>query len=309
MRPEHARAFATAEIDLKRRNRATKYARAVLDTARRFLAMVPRRALAKLTRLDVERYLASRVQAADLSASTVAHEQSMLQVFFAILVNHDLLTETPTDGMTPPKRTTPPQVLLSEKGVRGLLAAALDRPRPERNGGPTLALALRDRALLELLYATGVRDSEARAARVIDLDIEGATLLVRAAKRGEWRRAPLPPRALAAVLSYLREARPLLVRDRPDPGHLIVTRRASPLSQSTSFGIVRAAARRAGVRAHPHALRRAVATHLVRARVAIPAVQALLGHKRLATTAAYVTVDREDLRRTVALLEPGGTRT
>lgn len=141
---------------------------------------------------------------------------------------------------------------------------------------------------------------------MVDLDREGQTLLVRSTKRGAWRRVPITPQALLHVLAYLHHGRPLLLRGaRPDPGHLFVTTRGTPFSSALAFLIVRDVARAAGLRAYPHALRRAIATHLVQAGAPVPAVQALLGHRRLATTATYVGVDREDLRRTVRLLERG----
>ncbi len=302
MRRDHARAVATLRADFKRRNLSAKHTRNVVDVVLRFLATVPQKRLTKLARLDVEAYLATRA-ASGLSRATIAHDWWALHAFFKTLVKHELLDAAPTQGMEVLSPDPPPQLLLSEAAVRRLLAAASIPASRYGQGAYGRSLALRDRALLELFYATGVRDSEARAARVADLDQEGATLLVRSAKRGDWRRAPLTPRALARIVAYLRDARPALLHGHADPGHLFVTRLGTPLSQSTSFGIVRRAARLAGLRAHPHAFRRAIATHLVRAKVPIPAVQALLGHRRLTTTATYVTVDMDDLRRTVALLE------
>lgn len=300
-RAEHARALETLALAFRRRNLSAGHTRNVLSAVARFLVGVRRKRLTSVSRLDVERYLAARAREG-ASPDAVRREWCALHVFFATLLDHELLAASPTAGMEVARPERPPPLLLSEAAVKKLLHAASD-PARHRPGPFGRALALRDRALLELYYATGVRDSEARGARVVDLDQEGATLLVRSAKRGVWRRVPLPPRAFQAIVRYLREARPVLLRGRTDPGHLLVTKRGTPLAQPTAFRVVVGVARGVGLRAHPHALRRAIATHLIRAQVPVPAVQALLGHRQLSTTATYLTVDRADLHRTVALLE------
>ena len=95
------------------------------------------------------------------------------------------------------------------------------------------------------------------------------------------------------------------MQGREDPGHLLLTMRGQPLIQRTSYWIVRRAADQAGRRAHPHAFRRAIATALMRSGVPVTAVQQLLGHQSIETNARYLGVDREDLHRTVELLEHG----
>lgn len=105
--------------------------------------------------------------------------------------------------------------------------------------------------------------------------------------------------------AYLREGRPALVRPGVDHrGGLFLSQYGRPLvDNSIVTTLVERAAQNAGVRAHPHALRRSVATHLVREGVPVPCVQELLGHVKLATTACYVAVDRDDLRRAVEVLD------
>jgi site-specific recombinase XerD len=167
------------------------------------------------------------------------------------------------------------------------------------------AVALRDRALIELLYAVGLRASEAEAARVVDLDLAQGTLLCRRAKRGRSRVLPLPPACLPALARYLERGRPRLVRaEVEDQGHLFLSRRGRPLAyRGAVYGVVRRLARRAGVRAHPHAVRRATATHLARQGVNLGAIQALLGHVNVATTSIYLGVDPAELRAAVETLE------
>ncbi len=127
-------------------------------------------------------------------------------------------------------------------------------------------------------------------------------LLCRAAKNGPERRLPLPPASIPHLAAYLREGRSVLARGGGE-GRLILGAEGKPLSSEGVLRIVRAVARRAGVHATPHAFRRSVATHLVRAGVTVPAVQKLLGHSSLQMTAHYVLVDLEDLHRAVEKLE------
>lgn len=167
-------------------------------------------------------------------------------------------------------------------------------------------MPLRDRALVELAYGLGIRASELCSALLVDLDQQDGVLLVRRAKRGQPKALPLPPAALPHLRAYLREARPALVRHGPggrDRGHLLLTAIGTPLTPKCVRDIVRRLAARAGLRAHPHAFRRAFATHLARNGASLLAVQEALGHVRLDTTAIYVDVERDDLRRAIAILE------
>ncbi|MCA9647035.1 MAG: tyrosine-type recombinase/integrase, partial [Myxococcales bacterium] len=141
---------------------------------------------------------------------------------------------------------------------------------------------------------------------VCDLDLAAGCLLVRRAKRGEPRQLPLPPAALPPLARYLRLGRPRLVRGDVLPAaeqRLLLTERGTPLVANEVLRVVKQVAARAGLRAHPHALRRALATHLVQAGVSIAHVRELLGHVRLDTTQRYVLVEREDLRRAVDVLD------
>jgi site-specific recombinase XerD len=189
-----------------------------------------------------------------------------------------------------------------EQDVQALLKEA-SRPRLEFPWSK--ALALRDRALLELLYGAGLRARETREARVLDLRLQEGLLLVRRAKRGEPASLPLPRRSLEALGRYLEEGRPRLVkRDGRDQGVLLVTKQGTPLSRSLVDRTVRLIARRVGMRSTPHAFRRSVATQLLSSGVSVTAIQELLGHRKLETTARYLAVSREELRRAVERLEP-----
>jgi len=268
-----------------------------LRTVRRFLTRleVP---LRRLRRQHVVAALAA-MQRAELAGATQARALGVLRAFSLVLVEAGVLAADPTEGLTVDASEPAPHVVPTVDAVARLLAASDVRPC----SGASPALALRDRALLELLYGLGLRNSEARAARVDDLNLADGSLVVRAAKRGHARTLPLPRAALPHLRRYVEEARPLLVAGRVDTGHLIVSKTGRPLRHGSEVGeVVAKAARRAGVRCHPHALRRGVATHLVIAGANIRAVQILLGHQSLGVTQRYVDVRRDDLASVVERL-------
>jgi integrase/recombinase XerD len=247
---------------------------------------------------DVRLYLASRAR--DLGAVTLAAETSRLRSVLRSLVDVGLLRVSPAEDVRPPWPPRREQLLLQEASVRALLDAALVETARNGLGRPA---ALRDRAALEILYALGVRASELRDLRVVDLNLADGTLLVRRAKRGGERMLPLPASTVPHLRCYLGDGRPALVRSGLDEGALLVTNRGMPLRHSAVQKLVDRVAAKAGLRAHPHAFRRAVATHLARRGVSVLAVQDLLGHAGLATTQQYVASEGEDLRRAVDALD------
>lgn len=287
-------ALADYESHLRRRGLAPATLVLFLTTARDFLRFVGR--VRGVARADVDRFLASRRPA--LSPATLADETARLRGFLRALVALGHLDASPADNLAVPRAHRPPPLLLSQDAVRRLLVGALVPPR--RGGEP---VALRDRALVELAYGVGLRAAELRAALLVDLDLAAGTLLVRRAKRGAQRILPLPPASLPHLRAWVERGRPLLARHGRDAGHLLLNDVGAPLRHHAVQEVVARIARRAGVRCHPHALRRALATHLVAEGVSVLAVQDVLGHERLDTTAGYVAVDADDLRRAVAVLE------
>lgn len=160
----------------------------------------------------------------------------------------------------------------------------------EEGAGQERELSSRDRALLELLYGTGLRASEAARLELQDVDLQGATLHVRLGKRRKDRLVPLGVRVREALLAYLR--------DRPRrQGPLFLTRGGWAMSGQTVAGIVSAAAKRAGLAGpvSPHRLRHSCATHLLRHGAPLPVIQKLLGHETLLSTEVYLQVDVGDL--------------
>jgi integrase/recombinase XerD len=165
--------------------------------------------------------------------------------------------------------------------------------------------ALRDRALLEVLYSTGARISEAVGIDMDDLDARARTVLLRG-KGGKQRLVPVGRPALAAVEAYVVRARPALsTRGRGSPA-LLLNARGARLSRQSAFHVLRAAAETAGVArdVSPHTLRHCFATHLLAGGADVRVVQELLGHASVATTQLYTHVTVDTLREVYATSHP-----
>lgn len=281
-------ALVLCERELQRLNRSPRTIREVVACARRFLEG---RDPAEIEREDVQRFLAA-TQERGLTRSTQASYLGSLRTFFQALVRRGLLEADPTEGLQGPTPKARPALVLSLDQVQRLLLASGDDPR-----------GLRDRVGIELLYGLGLRSAELRAAKIHDLDLAEGAMLVRRAKRGKPDVLPIPPAALPVVLRYLREARPALVSPE-HAGYLLLRNDGKPHGLASDVNkLVDRVTRRAGLeRAHPHALRRAIATHLVEAGASISVVQWLLGHEEIRTTARYMGVRRGDLRQAVSRL-------
>jgi integrase/recombinase XerD len=166
-------------------------------------------------------------------------------------------------------------------------------------------LCLRDRAILETLYGTGIRRSECVRLDVKDLDLAEGLLLVRNGKGRKDRLVPVPGRAAAALDEYLRGCRPRLLQDLREEA-LFLSLRGRRLEVTGLRGLVGRHARAAGI-GRPvsvHALRHAYATHLLRGGADVRHIQELLGHAQLETTALYTRVVTSDLREAIGRAHP-----
>jgi integrase/recombinase XerD len=163
--------------------------------------------------------------------------------------------------------------------------------------------ACRDRAMLELLYGSGLRASELVGLRPADVDLQSQLLICRG-KRDRQRLVPIGDAARRAVAVYLERARPRLVRGA-DPGVLFVNAQGRPLGRQGLWRIVRARARGLGVRgAFPHALRHSFASHLLEGGADLRSVQALLGHADIGTTEIYTHLPTDAVRRLYRTFHP-----
>ncbi|WP_229053804.1 site-specific tyrosine recombinase XerD [Aeromicrobium sp. Leaf350] len=179
----------------------------------------------------------------------------------------------------------------------------------EAAGAPGTTLARRDRALLEILYGTGARISEAVGIDVDDLDRDEGALLLRG-KGGKQRIVPVGSYALAAIEAYLTTSRPLLVSATVSTPALFLNARGGRLSRQSAWTVLTRAARQAGVGVDvsPHTLRHSFATHLLDGGADVRVVQELLGHASVTTTQIYTLVTVDRLREVYAAAHPRAQR-
>ncbi|CAN5712556.1 site-specific tyrosine recombinase XerD [soil metagenome] len=231
-------------------------------------------------------------------ATSVARTLSSVRSFHRSLVRDGVTDRDPAAGVAQPKlpRSLPHPLTVDE--VQTLLQAP----------NPTTREGLRDRAILELLYGSGLRVSELTGLDVDDVDLEEGSVRV-LGKGGKEREVPVGRYGRDAVGSYLSRARPLLVTGR-DRGSLFLNQRGGRLSRQSCDRMVRTAARTAGIERHVslHTLRHSFATHLLEGGADVRVVQELLGHASVATTQIYTLVTRDHLREVYYTSHPRARR-
>jgi integrase/recombinase XerD len=240
-----------------------------------------------LVHLKTRRTSYNRARPTQLSVKTLAAEVSVLRSLFSWLTRRRVVLFDPMEDLRLGDRTSPlPKAVLTETEMEALLAAP-----------GTDAVGLRDRAILETLYSTGLRRAEACALDLYDLDQAGELVRVRRGKGGRDRYVPIGRCALAALRRYLAEARPELVASLREPALFVAAVTHQRINVKTLNLLVRKHAENAGIgkRVTPHVLRHTCATHLLRGGADIRHVQAILGHASVATTQIYTRVAAEDL--------------
>ncbi len=233
-----------------------------------------------------------------LSATSAGRTVVAVRGFHKFCVTDGLATGDPAAGVRPPSpaRRLPKALPLAD--VEAILEAA---------GSAGTTLALRDRALLEVLYGTGARISEAVGLDVDDVDRVEAAVVLRG-KGGKERIVPIGSYALTAVDAYLTRARPELatVGTGERAGALFLNARGGRLSRQSAWTVLVKAADRAGVTrdVSPHTLRHSFATHLLEGGADVRVVQELLGHASVTTTQIYTLVTVDNLREVFAVAHP-----
>lgn len=235
------------------------------------------------------------------AATSLARLQSSVRGLHRFLVREGLRADDPSDRLRPPKAPQRLPKALPYDQVVALLDAAGPAPGDATD---TDLIRLRDRALLELLYATGARVSEVTQLDVDDL-AHGDVLRVRG-KGSKERIVPVGSYARAAVDAYLARARPDLSRRGRATPRLFLGARGAPLSRQSAWLVIQQASERAHLRAHvsPHTLRHSFATHLLQGGADVRVVQELLGHASVATTQIYTHVTVDTLRDVYATSHP-----
>ena len=256
------------------RNTLSAYRRDLTDFTQFLNAQ--HRSLRRASPDDIVGYLA-RLRTRGLRPASVARRISALRGLYKHLVREGELRRDPTENLEAPSRTRSLPRTLSREVVAALVEAPdLNEPR-----------GVRDRSVLELLYATGMRASECLGLTLDDVNLS-AGYVVCMGKGRKQRLVPVGGEAAQWVSRYLRDVRPLYTRVR-DSGRLFVNPRGGRLSRQSLWTIVRHAAARAGLRQRisPHVLRHSFASHLLEGGADLRSIQAMLGHADIATTQIY----------------------
>jgi integrase/recombinase XerD len=230
--------------------------------------------------------LVRRASRPPAAAATLGRKVACLRSFYRHLRREGLIEHDPTADLHGPRKTQRlPRVL-----TRDEVARLLREPKG------TAPLALRDRALLEVMYASGLRVSEVTGLELADIDLDEGMLCARG-KGSKERLVPVGRQAIAALSAYCTRGRPMLLGVRNE-SKLFVNRRGSGLTRQGLYKIVQGHARGAGLEARmsPHTLRHSFATHLLAGGCDLRSLQEMLGHADLATTQVYTHLSAERLK-------------
>jgi integrase/recombinase XerD len=244
----------------------------------------------------LQAFLAHRTLEQKVAARSLARQLTAIKRYHRWLLREGRRPDDPTLTVDAPRLPKPLPKSLSEAEVEALLAAP-DVATP---------LGLRDRAMLEALYAAGFRVSELVALPVAAVSLTDGVARI-FGKGGKERLVPLGEVAQDWIVRYAREARPLLLKGRGSEA-LFVTERGGPMTRQMFWYLIKRHAKKAGIAAHlsPHTLRHAFATHLLNHGADLRVVQMLLGHADIATTQIYTHVARERLKHLHARHHPRG---
>lgn len=242
----------------------------------------------ELTRDDLVNYILW-LKEREYASATVARKVAAMKSFCGYLVRSDAVEDNPAEELDSPKVKKQLPTALSTGEVESLLAL------PAQNGESPKAL--RDTALLEMLYATGMRVSEVAGLTLEDLDLGAGT--VRCLGKGSKERVmPLYEEACTAISAYLENGRPRLASHHADERTLFLNPRGEKLTRQGLWLIIKGYARQLGLedRVTPHTLRHSFATHMLNGGAGLREVQRLLGHANISTTQVYTHITRERLR-------------
>jgi integrase/recombinase XerD len=264
----------------------------------RFTGWLANGPLASVT-LDTLRSYLDYLREKRLSNRSIARQVAAMRSFFGFLLEEGDIQNNPAELLTAPQIGSTLPKYLDGASVDQLLGS------PEENS----ATGLRDRAMLDLLYATGLRVSELINLRMADLDdLEGTLRVI--GKGNKQRIVPVGKQALASVARYCGEQRPKLLKGRISP-YLFVTARGSAMTRQGFWKLLRGHGKAAGIfrSLSPHVLRHTFATHLLEGGADLRSVQSMLGHSDIGTTQIYTHVMRSRLQQTIETHHPRASRT
>ena len=251
--------------------------------------------LDSITTDDLSEYLSKRKKEG-LAASSIRQNVVSLKIFFRFLCNNKILSEDIAEGLFSPK---PEQLLpktINQKDVKQLLES-IETSDP---------LGMRDRALIELLYSSGLRLGEIMEALLENLYLEEGHIRV-TGKGNKTRIVPIGKKALVEINNYLDKGRKKLVNSK-STSHIFLSIRGKKLSPSRIWQIVKERYKRADIKSpiHPHQLRHSFATHLLSGGADLRIIQELLGHADISTTQTYTHVDEKGLKKVHKKFHPRG---
>jgi integrase/recombinase XerD len=273
-----------------------------LDLARylRFLAHVPVQHPNGITPDHTAQFL-RLLHDEGLSPRSVTRCFSAVKGFHRFLLGDGITHHNPTETIDPPKTARALPDVLTQREVEQILAQPLPASTDRKS------LWMRDKAILEVLYATGIRVTELVTMKLSDVSAE--TGIVRVLGKGSKERlVPIGPEALAWVARYERECRSLLQRRGSTQNVLFLNARGTPMTRMAIWKIVQSYTRKSGVtkEVHPHTFRHSFATHLLEGGADLRAVQEMLGHSDISTTQIYTHIDREYLKEVHRTFHPRG---
>jgi integrase/recombinase XerD len=235
---------------------------------------------------SINAYMTS-LKTREYSSATISRKIASLRSFFGFLIDEKFIDEDPTEGIHSPKKRRVLPKTLSINDVRELLDKSQEKDTPD---------GLRNAAMLELMYATGMRVSELVGLNISDINFEDSYILC-VGKGAKERIVPVYPKALRIVLDYLNFARPKFAVKR-EKNAMFLNSRGSRLTRQGFWLILKKVALDAGIAQTltPHSLRHSFASHLINGGAALRYVQELLGHSSISTTQIYTHLATDKLR-------------
>jgi integrase/recombinase XerD len=232
-----------------------------------------------------------------LTGSSAARYLSSLKGFFKYLTHNEYITKNPVDKIEPPKRKKNlPEVLTVFE-----MESILSKPDPKEK------LGLRDKAILEIMYACGLRVSEVINLKISNLYFNEAIIRV-FGKGSKERLVPIGRSAIKWITKYLTDSRPLLVKRELSENYAFLNGRGTKLSRMGIWKITDRYFKEADIQknAHPHTFRHSFATHLIEGGADLRAVQEMLGHADISTTQIYTHIDRDYIKQVHKDFHPRG---
>lgn len=290
--PKRFLEFLTVEKGLSK-NTISSYSRDL----RNYISFLEREGLEpkKVLRKNLTGYL-GELRDKGLVPSSIARNLSTIRRFHRFLISEGLSDIDPTENLETPKGFLRLPKTLTSDEIESLL----------RKPDPRDPLGLRDRAMLELLYATGMRVSELVSVKLKDINLE-VGYIITFGKGSKERVIPIHDSAVSLIKDYLKEARNKLLKKRDSP-YLFIGKRGRPITRERFWQIIKGYALETGIKrkVSPHVLRHSFASHLLEHGADLRSVQVMLGHSDISTTQIYTHVTSERLKRIHKEFHPRG---